>query len=175
MKNAENRNISAVLGSCDHASWNVGWREVNQQDATNLMFIIKLLSQHVLGIIMPIIRRTRPCITVYGVLHCNRRGKNRKMWAIESLCGVMRSKHTWDFVCIHTDIHIYTRHTHTHTTIHTYTRNPNYLLLITPHRDSMAHILRLFPPPVTVQNTICSNTRSCSPDDGHNDARNMLR
>jgi len=26
-----------------------------------------------------------------------------------------------------------------------------------------------------VQNTICSKTRSCSPDNGHNDARNMLR
>jgi len=39
----------------------------------------------------------------------------------------------------------------------------------------MAHSLRFFPPPVTVQNTICSNTRSCSPGDGHNDARNMLR
>ena len=36
-----------------------GWRERNQQDATDLMFIIKLLSQHVSGIIMPIIRRTR--------------------------------------------------------------------------------------------------------------------
>jgi len=33
------------------------------------MFIITLLSQHVLGIIMPIIRRTRPCTTTYGVLH----------------------------------------------------------------------------------------------------------
>ena len=33
------------------------------------MFTIKLLSQHVSGIIMPIIRRTRPCITAYGVLH----------------------------------------------------------------------------------------------------------
>jgi len=31
-------------------------------DATNLMFIIKLLSQHVSGIIMPIIRRTRPVL-----------------------------------------------------------------------------------------------------------------
>jgi len=40
----------------------------NQQDATNLMFIIKLLSQHVSGIIMPIIRRTRPCPTACGVL-----------------------------------------------------------------------------------------------------------
>jgi len=38
-------------------------------DATNLMFVIKLLSQHVSGIIMPTIRRTRPCVTAYGVLH----------------------------------------------------------------------------------------------------------
>ena len=48
---------------------NVGWRERNQQDATNLMFIIKLLSQHVSGIIVPIIMRTRLCTTAYGVLH----------------------------------------------------------------------------------------------------------
>ena len=27
----------------------------------------------------------------------------------------------------------------------------------------------------TSADTICSSTRSCSPDDGHNDARNMLR
>ena len=27
----------------------------------------------------------------------------------------------------------------------------------------------------TVQNTICGSANSCSPDDGHNDARNMLR
>ena len=39
----------------------------NQQDATYLMFIIKLLSQHVSGIIMPIIRRTRVCTAAYGV------------------------------------------------------------------------------------------------------------
>ena len=44
-------------------------RVKNQQDATNLMFIIKLLSQHVSGIIMPIIRRTRLCTAAYGVLH----------------------------------------------------------------------------------------------------------
>jgi len=42
-------------------------REKRQQDANNLMFIIKLLSQHVSGIIMPIIRRTRLCTTAYGV------------------------------------------------------------------------------------------------------------
>ena len=33
------------------------------------MCIIKLLSEHVSGIIMPITRRTRSCITAYGVLH----------------------------------------------------------------------------------------------------------
>jgi hypothetical protein len=30
-------------------------------------------------------------------------------------------------------------------------------------------------PAQTVQNAIRSNTRSCSPDDGQNDARNILR
>jgi hypothetical protein len=54
---------------------NVGWRERNEPHATNPMFIIKLLSQHVLGIIMPIIRRTRPCTTAYGVLYCNKSEK----------------------------------------------------------------------------------------------------
>jgi len=39
----------------------------NQQDTTNSMFIIKLLSQQVSGIIMPIIRRTRPCHTASSV------------------------------------------------------------------------------------------------------------
>ena len=56
-------------------NYNIGWRERNQHDATNLVFIIKLLSQHVSGIIMPIFMRTRLCITAYGVLHCNKRGK----------------------------------------------------------------------------------------------------
>jgi len=48
---------------------NVGWRQRNKQDATNLTFIVKLLSQHVSGIIMPIFRKTRLCTTAYGVLH----------------------------------------------------------------------------------------------------------
>jgi len=29
-------------------------------------------------------------------------------------------------------------------------------------------------PAEPVQNTTCGSTQSCSPDDGHNDARNML-
>jgi len=73
-------------------------RERNQQDASNLVFIIKFLSQHVSGIIMTIFRRTRLCITAYGVLHCNKKG-----------------------------------------------------------------------------GTICGSTQSSSPEDGHTDARNMLR
>ena len=70
------------------------------------LFIIELLSQHVSGIIMPIIRRIRPCPTACGVLPgCVGCGW---LWS----CG---------------------------------------------------------------ENTTCSRTRSYSPDDGHNDARNMLR
>jgi len=38
-----------------------------QQNATNLMFIVKHLSQHVSCIIMPIFRRTLLCTTAYGV------------------------------------------------------------------------------------------------------------
>ena len=38
-----------------------------------------------------------------------------------------------------------------------------------------SHILRFWSPLVTVQNTICGSAHYCSPDDGHNDARNMLR
>ena len=48
---------------------NIGWRERNQQHAANLMFIIKLLSKLVSGIIMPISRRTRMCTAAYGVLN----------------------------------------------------------------------------------------------------------
>jgi len=40
----------------------------NQQDATNSMFIIKHLSQHVSVIIMPIIIRIRPFPTACSVL-----------------------------------------------------------------------------------------------------------
>ena len=33
-----------ALGSCDRALWKAGRRQINQQDATNPIFIIKLLS-----------------------------------------------------------------------------------------------------------------------------------
>ena len=62
MSHQENKTVTLHHGKA-------GRREINQQDATNPMFIIKLLSQYVSGIIVPIIRRTIPCITAYGVLH----------------------------------------------------------------------------------------------------------
>jgi len=92
------------------------------------MFIIKLLSQHVLGIIMPIIRRTRVCTAANDVLHW--------LWCLW-LCGAGTNS----------DLH-------------------------------SAHISRpssTQPQPLLpVQNTICGSAHSCSPDDGHNDARNTL-
>ena len=81
----------------------LGWRERIEQDATNLMFIIKLLSQHVSRIIMPIIRK------LFHSAHSSRPSSTQPQ------------------------------------------------------------------PSLPVQNTICGSAHSCSRDDGHNDARNMLR
>jgi len=39
------------------------------------MFIIRLLSQHVSGVIMPIIRRTRVCTAAYGGCGCVELGR----------------------------------------------------------------------------------------------------
>ena len=98
-------------------TWMVRWRERNQQDATNLMFIIRLLSEHVSGIIIPIIRRTRVYTAAYSVLHW--------LWWLW-LCGAGTQA-----VCT-----VPAPHNHSH------------------HNQCSAH--------------------SCSPDDGHNDARNIL-
>ena len=138
---------------------NIGWRERNQLDATNLMFIIKLLSQHVSGIIMPIIMRTVPCTTAYGVLHwlC-------WLW----FCGAgscERYCSTWSNSTFHT--------------VHTDYDPAPLFDQVEQYLSHSAHRLRpssTEPQPAQpVQNTICGSTRSCSPDDGHNDARNMLR
>ena len=91
---------------------NVGWRERNRQYATNLMFIIKLLSQHVSGIIMPIIRRTRVCTAAYGVLHwlwwlwlcgAGTRAVCTVKVTVESSCcvvGVFFMCRDWDWVIV---------------------------------------------------------------------------
>jgi len=65
-----NINIYRYFKGFCYVNYFVGWRKRNQQDATNLMFITKFLSQHVSGII----RRTGVCTAAYGVLHCNKRG-----------------------------------------------------------------------------------------------------
>jgi hypothetical protein len=78
LRYSENRWSGGPQHSWPESFWGkcmpLGWRERNQQDTTNLIFIIKLLSQHVSDIIIPIIRRTRVCTAAYGVLHCNKRG-----------------------------------------------------------------------------------------------------
>ena len=78
---------------------NIGWRDRNQQVAINLMFIVKLLSQHISGIIMPIIRRKRVCTTAYGVLHCNIQCRTPYA-AVHTLVllmmGIMMPETCWD-------------------------------------------------------------------------------
>ena len=113
-------------------------RERNQQDATNLIFIIKLRSQHVSGIVMPFIRRIIPCPAAFGVLH----------W----LCRLWLAVVVWSYVlsCVHS-VKLHTAHD------------------TAPNNHSQPQ------PAQPVQNTACSSTRSCCPDDGHNDARNMFR
>jgi len=102
------------------------------------MFIIKLLSEHVSGIIMPIIRTTRPCTAACGVLH----------W----LCWLWLAVVVWS--CVVSCVQLHRVHT---------AQN------VAPHNHSQPQ------PTQPVQNTECSRTRYYSPDEGHNDARNMLR
>ena len=130
----------SILRKFSETSWKIGWRERKQQGATNLMFIIKLLSQHVSGIIMPIIRRTRVCTAAYEVLHW--------LWLL-SLCGAGTRA-----VC----------------TVKVNCSNSNF------HSAHSSRPSSTQPQPSQpVQNTIRRSAHSCSPDDGHNDARNMLR
>ena len=108
----------------------------NQQDATNSMLTIKIISQHVSGIIMPITRRIILCTTACGVLPgCVGCGWSRAVY--------------------------FTQCTQLTTQLHTTTANHSQ------PQPTTAHAPR--------QNPACSRTLSYSPDDGHNDARNMLR
>ena len=124
-------------------------REKTQQDATNLIFIMKLLSQHVSGIIMPIIRRTSVCTAA---------------------CITTPTPNTRDLTDTRTRYQM-------NTTAYTYTHE--IPTMFTAHYSTQRHygfhILRFCSPLVTVQNTICGSAHFSSPDDGHNDARNMLR
>ena len=116
----------------------------NQQDAT-IRYLLSTLSQHVLGIIMPIFRRAKT------VCYC--------MWcAALVLLDVVGSGCGGCFVgCEHCE---------------GYCSLPSQCSHPTKQR------------PTTTTNHIQQNQRStpyavthglCSPEDGHNDARNMLR
>jgi len=118
---------------------NVGWRERNQQDATNLMFITKPLSQHVSGIIMPIIRRTRVFTAAYGVLHCNKRATKPQ-------------NNTPDLTDTRTRYQ-------PNATACTYTHEipTMFITHYSTQRHYGSNILRFCSPLVTVQNTICGS------------------
>ena len=75
-------------------SYHLGWRERKQQDATNLMFIVKRLSQH-LGIFrhLPIFRWTRLCTAAYGVLH-------RLCWLWLCGAGIWAVCAVWNVSCV---------------------------------------------------------------------------
>ena len=156
---------SRKLSSLWH--WNIWWKNRDQQDATNLMFIIKLLSQHVSGIIMPFIRRTRVCTAAYGVLHW--------LWWLW-LCGAgTRAVSRTVTFTVHT-ARVPSPHNHSHhnhrSCVHCecYCSNSIFHNAHSP-RPSSTQPQTAQP----VQNTICGSAHSCSPDDGHNDVRNMLR
>jgi len=68
------------------------------------------------------------------------------MWAVESLCGVMRSKHGWDFVCVCAFRGVWLV-------------SNSYVCRIWCILPAWWDVCGVG---VTVQNTICSNTRSCS-------------
>jgi len=117
------------------------WREkTNKMPQSDVYY--QLLSQHVSGIIMPIFRKTRPCVTAYGLLRwfC-------WMWlvAVVGRCFV-GCEHCEGYCSTHS--------------AHTLQRSAPQSLPTTSSRTST---------PYAVTHGLCS------PEDGHNYARNMLR
>jgi len=125
----------------------------NQQDAT-VRCLLSIFSQYVSGIIMPIFTRTRPCVTARGVLcwFC-------WMWlvAVVGRC-VVECEHCEGYTVLTVKVTVRTV---------TFTVDASYNAAL--HNRYQPH------PAEPAQHTTCSNTRSCSREDGHNDARNMLR
>jgi len=68
------KQIKQPLGSCDRASWAKCEERENQQDAT-IRCLLSTLSQHVSGIVMPILRRTKTvCYCIWcPALRCKMR------------------------------------------------------------------------------------------------------
>jgi len=123
----------------------LGWREINQQYANNQISIIKLISQHHYA-------HHQENKTVYYCICCS---------ALVVLAVVVWS---WVVSCVHcvkVTVRTVTFTQCTQLTTQFYT---------TTASTTSAHSLRLSStkpqPAQPVQNTICSNTQSCSPDDG---------
>ena len=113
------------------------WRKRNQQDATNLMFIIKLY------------------LNMFWASFCPSSGEQE--FALPHMvfctgcdgCGCVELGRELCELC---------------------KSNSNF------HSAHSLHPSSTQPQPsLPVQNTICGSAHSCSPDDGHNDAQNMLR
>ena len=124
------------------------WSErENQQDAT-VRCLLSTLSQHVSGIIMPIFRRTKT------VCYCMWCAALVPLDVVGSGCGALRCKvrALWRL--------LFDSRTVTFTVLAPYNA--------VPHNCYQPH------PAEPAQHTTCSNT-SWSPEDGHNNARNMLR
>ena len=80
------------------------------------------------------------------------------------------------------EYHNITTYTHTHTPPHTFIQDIHVHTLPKTYTQELPTMFttrtlwlsHLMFPSLYRQNTTCSRTRSYSPDDGHNDARNML-
>ena len=136
---------------------NVGRRERNQQDVTNLMFIIKLLSHPSHHLHTPLAATNNTYTTHLSSGRCN-------------TYITTPTPNTPDLTDTRTRYQL-------NTTAYTYTHE--IPIMFSAHYSTQrhygSHIVRFCSPLVTVQNTICGSAHSCSPDDGHNDARDMLR
>ena len=77
---------------------------------------------------------------------------------------------SWDASCVHCEGYCSTESNSDLHSAHSFESNSNL------HSEHSSRASCTQPQPSQpVQNTICGSAHSCSPDDGHNDARNMLR
>ena len=116
---------------------NVGWRERNQQDETNLMFIIKIY------------------LNMFRASLCSSSGEQECALPYMVFCTVCDG-----CGCVELGRELCAL----------WKSNSNF------HSAHKSRPSSTQPQPSqTMQNTICGSAHSCSPDDGHNDDRNMLR
>ena len=133
-------------------------RETNKMQ-TNLTFIIKLLSQHVSDIIIPIISWTSVCTAACGVLHwlcwlwlCVAGTRTECTVLFQSaLCKFHSALCTFKVHFAISQCHVHLHSAHSSPSSYTQPQSAQQ-----------------------VQDTTCGTAHACSPGDGHNDVRNML-